>query len=141
MRHLGEVGLQQEADAFLCAGEQTSGHHDDKQQNEECGHQQLRSFLYSSADAMDNHEVGDPQDDDRPEDRPHRACGKRVEIGFHRRGITMQFTHDRRIDILQAPSRDDGIVARDQESREHTQQSHILPRLSSGHLGIGAKGV
>ena len=74
----------------------------------------------------------------RPQYRTERIGSKLLEILSHIIGITMQFAYDAGIHILKAPTRNHGIVTRNQETREHSQKSHPLPGCTIGKLGVGA---
>ena len=139
--HLAKVRFEQEGDAFSGPGKQAGGHHDDEQKDEKCGHEQLGGSLYASAHTVDNHEMGDEKDGDRPEDRPHGITRKLVEIPGHKVGIALQFAHHRSVDVLQAPARNHGIVARDDKPGEHTHVAHPLPRTSTRKFGVGPSGI
>ena len=139
--HLAEIRLEQELDTLAGIRQQTSCHHDDEQEDEEDRHHDLGCLLDTTSHTMDNHEVAYQEDSHRPHHRAHWVGRELLEIVRHKGWVAMQLAHDASIHILQAPSRHDSIVARDQEAREHLQVAHPLPSLAIREFGIGTSRI
>ena len=105
------------------------------------GHEQLGGPLNASANAMDDDEMGDEQNGYKPNDGTDGVGGERLEIAFHKRGVAMQLSGNRRVDVLKAPARHHGVIASDEVTGENAQQSHKLPGVAVRHLRISAIGV
>ena len=76
---------------------------------------------------MHNDKMGEAEHQSCPYQRFDRIIGETGKILFEIVGIATEMTHERGIDILQAPTRDHSIIARDEKTREHTEITHILP--------------
>jgi len=138
---LAEVGFEQEFYAPFGSGQQARRHHNDQQQDEERGHHQFGGFLNATPYAMNDDIMSEQQYGRQPENRPYGVCRECLEIALYIVGIAMKLTHDRRVDILQAPSRHHSVIACDEKSGNHAEQPHILPRLATTHLGVCPVGV
>ena len=86
---------------------------------------------------MFDNQVGNTQDDHRPQHRLHRVGCQLSEIGLEIFRVALQVTYQRRKDILQTPTADHRIITRDEESRQHAHVSNQCPRCASSQLPIG----
>ena len=125
--HLREVGLEKELYSRNGIWQQARRHHQHQQQDEERGHEHLGCPLDAVAHSMLDDEMSDAKDSHGPHNR-FDGMGREIgEILLEILRVAIEMPHERCIDILQTPSRHHCIIARDEESREHTQAAHCRP--------------
>ena len=134
---LARVGLEEKLQSLAGIGQQAGRHHDDKKQDKQRRHHQLGSLLYTSPHTVYDNKMTNQEDGDRPQHRTNGVGTKLLEVIGNKLRVAMQLAHYRGIDILQAPARNDGIIARDEESRNDLQVTYPFPCRAIGHLGIG----
>ena len=139
--YLGEVGIEQEVDAFRRPREHARGDDDDQQEDEKRGHHHLRHPLYAVAHPPDDDEMGDEKENHRPYNGFERMRRESGEILLHIIGIAAERPHYGAIDILQAPPRDDSVVARDEIAGDHTQVSDVFPCAAIREPMVGPGGI
>lgn len=139
--HLAEIGLQQERYAALSPGQQARCGHDEQQQHEERRHHHLRSPLYAAPHAAGNDEVRGRQDQHRAEHGPQGIGLEGREIVSDVLRVAMQTTRERGVDVLQTPAGDHGIIARDEETRQHAQAAYEHPAAPAAQTAVGPRRV
>ena len=90
---------------------------------------------------MHNDKMGEAEHQSRPYQRFDRIIGETGKILFEIVGIATEMPHERGIDILQAPTRDHSIIARDEKTREHTEITHILPCIATRDSAVCPRSV
>ena len=141
-----KVGLQQKIDALPGVGQHARGDHDDQQQDEQHGHEQLRGALNAMANATTDNQMAKNKDGYRPKHGHDGRRRERLEIVLGIAGIALQLAHHGSIDVLQAPTTYHSIVAGDEKSRENAERANKrgkqrLPASCFSHLLVGTSRV
>ena len=87
---------------------------------------------------MFDNQVGHHEDNHRPQDGFDRIGAQFGKVGAEILWVALQMAYQRGPHILQTPTADHRIVARDEESREHTHIAYCGPRRSTSQQSIGA---
>lgn len=140
LRQLAEVRMKEEDDALAGIGQQTGGRHDDQQQHKERGHEQIAEPLYPLAHAPDDHEVGEQDKGNSPDDGQGHTGRELLEVAGHIGCIAMELAHNGSEEILQAPSRNDSVKAKDDGGGDHAHIANQRPPAAANDL-VGLHGI
>ena len=141
LRHLGEVGIEQELYSSPRIRQHAGSHDDDDEQQEERRHEQLGCLLDTVLHTADDDEMRYAEEYDSPEDRLPWVFLEQFEIAGEIFGAAMQMTHGRGIDVMEAPAGDYGIEARHDDARKHAGVADQRPWRLAGKLAECSGGI